>query len=353
MKRLLISLTLLLCCIGTQAEDTLKVYFIGNSLTASLTPDRVYNLFAQRGIDLQFGSQFSGGKSLIRHLNYTNEPNQKWLCWETSIPAGKTYKPDPDPYDQAPEWRFGRYETALTKSPWDKVVFQIYDSSLHDDVLAISAFIDLCLANQTCDSFYIYCPWKNRPKISGPDSSAPPKVGNVDYPAVWQEKYKSDVNDTSKQSKLNAPSRDYAYKLVDLLNQKYSGLKTPIRLIPSGEVIFALDAKIKAGELPGIEQLAERDPSMVPGLDEDTGFADGANVLYADAIHLNPIPHKASTLGIFVSGSTIFSALSGQSPVGLSGKDYGLDDEKDAELIQAIQETIWNVLTAEPRTGLK
>lgn len=347
MKKLLIPLTLLLCCAAAQAEETLNVYFIGNSLTMSMTPDRVYNLFGQRGIDLQFGSQVSGGKSLLRHMNYHEEPGQKWKSWETNIPKGNTFTPDPEMYDDTPAPRFGLYDEALKNHKWDKVVFQIYDSSLHDDIKAISAFIDLCLTNKTCGRFYVYCPWPTRPR-----SPATREPLNIDYPAVWQSPYQASADDTSKQSKWNTPGRDYSHRLVDALNRKYSQLETPVRLIPTGEVIFALDAKIKSGGLPGIKQLAERNPAMLPGLDKDTDFKDGANVLYADPIHFNPAPHQGNTLGIFVSGSTMFAALSGQNPAGLSGKDYGLDDEKDKELIRTVQETVWDVLTAEPRTGI-
>lgn len=58
---------------ATAAGKQLDVYSIGNSLTASLAPDRFHEWFAQRGIDLQFGMQISGDKSLIRHLNYVRE----------------------------------------------------------------------------------------------------------------------------------------------------------------------------------------------------------------------------------------------------------------------------------------
>jgi hypothetical protein len=78
--------------------------------------------------------------------------------------------------------------------------------------------------------------------------------------------------------------------------------------------------------------------------DEDT-LLGVYGVLYADAIHLNPVPHTAPMLGIFISGSTVSSAISGKSPVGMSGTDYGLNDVTDAALIQAIQETIWSVVS--------
>ena len=60
--------------------------------------------------------------------------------------------------------------------------------------------------------------------------------------------------------------------------------------------------------------MAKRKPKLVPGLDDNTDTSHGVNVLYADTVHMNPIPHRGDTLGIFVSGSTMFTVLSGQNP---------------------------------------
>lgn len=62
--------------------------------------------------------------------------------------------------------------------------------------------------------------------------------------------------------------------------------------------------------------------------------------------------HKASTLGIFVSGTTMFTVLSGKNPVGMSGAAYDLDDVKDRERMDAIQQVIWDVVSGDRRTGL-
>lgn len=325
----------------TAADKKLNVYFIGNSLTASTTLDRVHSLFAQRGIDLQFGSQLSGGKSLIRHLNYKKEPKQKWIWWETNAKKGDSYEPDENPFNGDEPPRFGRYETGLAQHKWDAVVMQPYGSNLHDDLLAISAFIDICLKNKSTDKFYIYCTWPRRDKKKIGDKTV---VGNLDYQKAWLADYTATPEDTGKTSTLNDASRDYFKTLVDMLNKKYSNLPQPIRIIPAGEVLFELDKLIKEDKLPGIKEVAERDKTLVPGLDDDTFTKDGVNILYADPIHLNPIPHRGNTVGIFVSGSTIFTVLSGENPVGMSGKDYGLDDQKDSALIKTIQETIWKVV---------
>lgn len=331
----------LLALLSNAAEKKMDVYFIGNSLTASTTLDRVHSLFEQRGIDLQFGSQLSGGKSLIRHLNYKKEPKQKWIWWECNAKNGDTYEPDKNPHHGGEPPRFGRYETGLAKHKWDAVVMQPYSSNLHDDLLAISAFIDICLKNKSTDKFYIYSTWPRRKKKKVDGKFV---VSNLDYQKAWLAEYTASPDDTSKKSTWNCASRSYFKKLLELLNKKYPKLSQPIKIIPAGEVLFELDKMIKADKLPGIKEIAARDKKLVPGLDADTSTKDGVNILYADAVHLNPIPHKGDTVGIFVSGSTVFTVLSGENPVGMSGKAYGLDDQKDAALIKAIQETIWKVV---------
>jgi hypothetical protein len=336
---------------GAMAESTLKVYFIGNSLTMSTTLDRVHDLFGQRGIDLQFGSQVSGGKSLIRHLNYTQEPDQKWKCWETCVPEGDTYAPRKNFYVvPESEYRFGRYDRALVEHAWDAVVMQLYLSTLHDDLIAIPAFMDLALKKNPATQFYIYSTWPRRPKAKGADGQPMETAANIEYAKLWEADFTATVDDTSKTAGNNYASRDYVNTLLEHLDKKYPNLEKPVRLIPAGEVIFALDRKIKEDQLPGLKELAARKPDLLPGLDADTTFADGANILYADAIHFNPIPHQTDALGIFMSGSTLFTVISAQNPVGLSGAGYGLDDEKDAELIKALQQTIWDVVQADPRT---
>ncbi|WP_309400062.1 hypothetical protein [Cerasicoccus maritimus] len=340
-------LLLALAPLCVRAEETLNVYFIGNSLTASTTLDRVHTLFGERGIDLQFGSQLSGGKSLIRHWNYKDEPSQKWIAWETNVPSGDTFAPDTNPFDKRPEPRFGRYETGLTEHQWDALVMQPFLSKMKDTYGGACNFIDLALEHKATDTFYIYATWPRRDKEKGTK-----KPLNIDFPAAWEASYTATLEDDDWTAAKNAASRDFYGQLLNYLNDKYPMLKTPVRLIPVGEVVFRIDAKIKAGELPGLEKLAAQDPDLLPGLDDDTTFADGANILYADAIHFNPIPHKENALGIFISGSTIFTVLSGQNPVGMSAAPYGLDKPEYAELVRAVQQTIWDVVTSDPRTGV-
>ena len=59
----------LACSVSAVAREpqTLHVYHIGNSLTRSITMDRLHLLFAEQGIDYQFSTQLAAGCTLTRH----------------------------------------------------------------------------------------------------------------------------------------------------------------------------------------------------------------------------------------------------------------------------------------------
>jgi hypothetical protein len=222
---------------------------------------------------------------------------------------------------------------------------------MHDDLIACRSFIDLALKNECTETFYIYATWPRREKQKKDDGSI--VAANIDYGKTWTAPHTFADDDTSKLARWKTTScRDYFHKLVTKLNAAYPDLAKPIRMIPAGEVLYCLDQQIKAGKLPGIEALAKRDPARLPGLDEDTSLADGVNVLYADGIHLNPMPHNKPTVGVYAAAMTVFATLSGESPIGLPGSIYELDDQLDAALIEALQKTVWQVVTDEPLTGV-
>lgn len=61
----------------------------------------------------------------------------------------------------------------------------------------------------------------------------------------------------------------------------------------------------------------------------------------------------SGTIGSYVAALTVYSTLSGQSPVGLTTAPYEQFDAKaDAGLIEALQETVWEVVSNHPHTGL-
>jgi hypothetical protein len=311
MKKFSLIFAIISLCTAAQAAETMKVYFIGNSLTMGAKPERVQALMAEKGVAMDFAAQLSGGKSLIRHKNYADEPTTKWIT--RSSFAGS---------------EVGTYDKAFTEYKWDAVVLQLFSSKMDDDMEAIGTFVDLCVANDSCENFYIYSTWPGRPRPKDGDYA----LVDFDYSAIWEDG-------------KNYASRGYVTDLMDQLEEKFP--KVNFFLIPAGEVVCQLDKQIKADELPELFELSKRDPKLVPGWRESLTEAAGAGMFYIDPLHFKNGP------GVVVSSTTIATVLGGQSPEGLSGSHFGMDDKADGELLEKIQRTIWETVTSDPCTGIK
>ena len=82
-----------------------------------------------------------------------------------------------------------------------------------------------------------------------------PVLKQFDYAVAWLAKYEPDP--TKSFGSKNFHSRDYVWALMDLLKQKYPKLWQAGRLalIPNGDVFLALDKKMRAGQVPGVENV--------------------------------------------------------------------------------------------------
>lgn len=105
-------------------------------------------------------------------------------------------------------------------------------------------------------------------------------------------------------------------------------------MIPTGDVLYELDKRIKAGQVPGLIQ------------------SEGVEQFYVDGFHFNPSPHLGGSVGTYVVGLTFYATLFQNDPTGLSGALYGLDDVVDAPLIAALQDVVWDVVSTHPYTGI-
>ena len=342
----------------------IDVYFIGNSLTRNVPLERLEKLFQAAGGKLDYGMQLGGGHRLDQHLSMRNHGN----------------KPGQGQYNlKAP---YGNWSEAFKNHTFDAVVFQPYKTVLDEpikihknwpwftggDLQAAGGLIDYATGNvkagqgrwdyehpndhKAAERFYIYATWPDANSVlsqEGPDKS---------YAHYYQGKYTGGERSCA----------DFYAQLVDRLNKTHPDLAVPVRMIPAGQVMAELDKKIRAGKLPGIEAFYDRNQAYYmkarrnnkgkSPYDPDK-FDASAGILnvYADGVHMNDQPHNgkdSGTLGSYIAACTIYATLSGQSPVGLSVEPYEMfDAAKDAELIRAIQQTVWDVVTTNDRTGVK
>jgi hypothetical protein len=359
MERTLLSIILaavVLCmplaAMGESADETktMHAYYVGNSAVRCITMDRLHALMADRGIDFQYGTQTGAGTTLKRNWELAQGGEQfKTNTSETNKPAGDTFDPagpDGNPYPI----RFGRYDKALAEYAWDALILTVYGSHIEDDQAAIRNFINLTLATKSVKQIYFYQIWCRRRPLLDAAGKRTGEVARIDYAALWaKRKYRS-----TGMGWDTFNTRDYSEKLIAAVNAEFAGkLENPVRVIPAGDVYYELDQRLKAGKIPGLPELYARDPKAIPGWDPATGAKAGANILYADGIHPNPIPHLTGNIANYAIAMTHLAVLTGRSPVGLSGKLYGLDDEKDAALIRALQETVWDVVSKHPDAGIR
>jgi hypothetical protein len=359
-RRRLLSLALTLGVIVpcARADENFRVYFIGNSLTRNVPLERLQMLFESRGIAYEYGMQLGGGHRLAQHLSKRNHGN----------------KPGEGKYNIVQS--FGEYDRAFKNFTFDAVVLQPYMSELDKpvritprwphfscgDLQAASSLIDYARGmtplgsgrwdydnpnreNKACEQFYIYATWpKAEDILAQPDEKT--------YAAYYARAYSGGVQ----------PCADYSQQLVNRLNEKHADLSIPVRLIPAGQVLAAIDIKIRDGKLPGINEFYERNQAYFiksrrnnkkPSPFDPEKFDPSAGVLnfYADGVHMNDQPHNgddSGAIGSYVAALTIFATLTGHSPVGLTAAPYEQFDEKtDGDLVKALQETVWEVVSGQ------
>jgi len=355
------------CAIDAYADEPgppgkdLLVYHIGNSLTRNVPLERLQKLFESVGGSYEYGMQLGGGMRLSQHLVKRSHAG----------PPGSGRYNTIQPY--------GEYDHALKKYEFDALVLQPYLEELDAPIVtsgrwpffksgalqAASAFIDYARgrtepgddrwdrqhANDNhvaTERFYIYATW---PRVE----SILEQEGEKTYAAYWNAPYAGGVR----------TCRGFFHKLVQRLNERHDDLEIPIRMIPAGEVLCQLDEKIRNGQLPGIEPFFERNQSYyikargpkAPYNPDHFQREAGVLNFYADGVHMNDQPHNgrdSGTIGSYCAALTIFATLTGQSPVGLIVEPYEMfDRQADAQLIRALQQTVWDVVTGDPLTGVK
>jgi hypothetical protein len=333
----------------TKTPATMNAYFVGNSLIGSITLDRLHAIMDKQGIDLQFGSHLKGGTALTKHMAML-EKGEKASHFETNKLAGGKYEPGERWGDPLPK-RFGNYFKAISEHKWDVLVLQPgFGSNPEPETEAFRKFVDYAIKHKSVKQIYVYTNWLQRPVVRDASGKVTGKSGLLDFAAMWEDRVPLP---RGGMPMCRVTKKGY-HDFLEKMNTEYAGkLASPIRMMPLGDVFSELDKRVKAGKIPGIEALYNRDPERVPLWDEKRKEQLGANIFYADRVHPVKRPHTGATIGNYVYGLMYYSVLTGRTPVGLSGVNYELDDEKDKELITALQQAVWDVVSDHPFTGLK
>ncbi len=144
---------------------------------------------------------------------------------------------------------------------------------------------------------------------------------HLDDPDGWQARIDADLERLWLGKVLGSDSR--------------RNPKRPVYLIPAGQVMGAVAQAIEAGQIEGVADISDLFAKTPEGKQ--------------DTIHIND-------LGSYVVALTHYAVLYHKSPVGLphrlSRPDGGAATAFSRPAAQKVQEIVWQVVRALPRTGL-
>jgi len=283
-----------------ERSETLRVYFIGNSVTDTIRYESFAKLAESRDQSIVWGRHMIPGAPL------------EWI--HSHADSGFMQEP------------FGHYPKALGDFVWDAVSVQPFDRQLHSkdaegdrgDVEMIRDFAERAAKRNPNVQIYIYARW---PRITAGGKGLefdkndydPTKPGSgADLSTADSYAQRFDAKYTGGWDATNE-TRDYFDQLLAEVRKVTPLLKKPPQLVPVGEVMFRLDEKMRAGDVPGYTSIYQ---------------------LYRDGIHLGE-------LGSYLVGCTFFATMTHQSPLGLPTEPYGILEPVVAE---AVQKTVWEVV---------
>ncbi|MBL8562796.1 MAG: hypothetical protein JNN06_10995 [Gemmobacter sp.] len=259
------------------------VYHLGHSLVGRDMPAMLSQLMGNR-----YHSQLGWGASLRNH-------------WQEDVPGFSEENRPP---------AFRPVREALASGAYDALVVtemvELKDAiRYHDSARALADWARLARAGRPDLRIYLYETWHR-----------------LDDPGGWETRLKQDLPELWEGQVLRP-----ALAIEGV---------APLHVIPAGQVMGAVVARIEAGDLPGLT--SRRDLFGVG--------ADGT----PDPIHL-------SDLGLYLVALTHFAVLSGESPVGLPHALQRADGSPATaptpEAARIMQEVVWQVVTGYAPTGVK
>lgn len=295
--------------------EPFRVYYIGNSVTDTVK----YGAFAKCGE--QLGTPIAWGRQMI--------PG----CPLFGLWRAAEQKPQDCGFVEQP---FGGSIQALRNYEWDVVTLQPFDRLLDNadpkdcddqgDILYCQKYLDLVLQRSPNAQVYVYARWPrmlvngkginyDKDAYNKPASDKTADWSHVDpFSQRWTAKYTGGW-DTSNET------ADYFETLTRILQRVNPKISKPILMIPVGHVMFELDKRMQAGDLPGYK-----------------GIYD----IYKDAVHL-------TDTGAYMVGCTFYATFFKKDPKDFPGEPYNVSDKK---MISLIQQTVWQIVSKHPLAGV-
>jgi hypothetical protein len=273
-------------------KQLVRAYHIGNSLTfkALSCPYKTWSLLAYEERIIAF----MDGRG-VRYV-------PGWhISWGASLPSLWNNRYEPAVANAGPAAQ------ALADYTWDVLTLQLWGSDADGDVAAARRFIDMGLVKNPELQVFLVETWVHKERTLSPD-----------YPTQWNREWKEGQRYGIPPIHCQA----YARSVFRRLRQATADLRRPVRLIPIGTVLYELDQRMRAGEVPGFARVEE---------------------LYQDEVHL-------AECGNYVALETFHAVILGRNPLGQPRTDR-FPTVTDA-FAAAVQQTVWDVVTATPETGV-
>lgn len=317
--------------VAAMAQDAPKCFFIGNSLTDHFLADsRSYN---PNGPAIERISKLAGIENWeYKAQNIAGAP--LWWLWHHHEDGGRKYKgsvrdvlggEDWDVLCLQPHGGYGLF-ARQKRDTTTKGGVDIKEGEEIGDVRMAANFIQAALKNPDNRDMQviIYSTWANAPRMKGVAKEDRPPLWTHDFEARWTRKEEPPATFTQQYFE------QLVAELEKLRQTEFPELVKPIRMMPAGDVMLAIDRKLKAGEI------ADTNPETEPKTVFD---------MY-DGIHVNP-------MGQVVVAYIFYSMLIRESPAGLDMRSllnepnetgWTLTDEQN----RAFQEIAWEVISGHP-----
>jgi len=335
------------------------VYYFGNSLTGTTIPELHPALGKSAGKEWKWDIMAVAGGQLWQYRDQFE--------LDAKIGPVGEFTLDPELAKKGP-WAVQQF----FKGEWDAITLQPFSINLkfianemwgkkydHErdfgDLAASKYLIDLALKKNPKCRVFVYQDYPSyMPNYMGAMEQVGHQTGkelnhrmmeplrrSYDYPRQWFRKY----NETEPCYHCGECTRSYEWLLMDKLIEAYPELwkSGQLRIIPVGDVYYALDRRMRAGQIPGVENIGQ---------------------YYTDGLH------NRAGLPAYTASATFYTMLFGDRPHHLDhtiyndpdsfGKDWGhgKDMHNDTgvllpitpEAAKVVNDTIWEVVNAHPYT---
>jgi hypothetical protein len=292
------------------AAGEFSVYHVGNSLTGDLVnkfPKIATQVELEQGNTYIWGVHFRAATSLTFIHEHPTDPKSSSCAGigeKHTWHSNKTAEADKN-------GPFVPWTVSLPGQHWDVVTLQVWQdddkATQKRDTEAVNDIIKITRSrpDNAATRFYIYAPWT---------------VSKYDVLDSFSKAYLTPTPDNPDQ--LGVATRDYFRHVTDSVRKT----NPDVAMIPSGEVLLALDAKMRAGKFENFTSVQQ---------------------LHRDVIHLNSI-------GQNVTAWTAYAVIFKKSPVGLPYESHMEKDyppfksvvEVSSGDLKLIQETVWDVVTS-------